>query len=217
MREFLENHGAEILRMTAEHLAIVVVAVIIATTIAIPAGILCARRSRWGGLFLRVADAVQTIPSLALFGFLIPLPFIGGIGTRTALVALVLYSLLPILRNTVIGIREVDPVVREVAVALGMEPRQILRQVELPLAAPVILGGIRLAVVIGIGVATIGAAVGGGGLGTLIFRGVAMVDSRLILAGAIPAALLALIADFGLSAIERKLSIRSGDAARKED
>jgi len=216
MGEFLQSHGAEILRMTVEHLAIVLAAVLLATLIAIPAGILCARRGRWGGVFLRAADAIQTIPSLALFGFLIPLPFIGGIGTRTALVALVLYSLLPILRNTVVGIREVDPVVREVAVALGMEPRQVLREVELPLAAPVILGGIRLAVVIGIGVATIGAAVGGGGLGTLIFRGVAMVDSRLILAGAIPAAMLALVADFGLSAVERSLSVRSGEFSRKE-
>lgn len=202
--------------MTAEHLAIVLAAVIVAAALAIPAGILCARHRRWGGLFLRGADAIQTIPSLALFGFLIPLPFIGGIGTRTALVALVLYSILPILRSTVIGIAQVDPVVLEVATALGMDRRQLLRQVELPLAAPVILGGIRLALVIGIGVATIGAAVGGGGLGTLIFRGVAMVDSRLILAGAIPAALLALLADAGLSGIERKMEVRGGRAARKD-
>jgi osmoprotectant transport system permease protein len=156
---------------------------------------------------LRIVDAIQTIPSLALFGFLIPVPFIGGIGMRTAIVALILYSLLPIVRNTLTGIRGVDPIVLDAGVAMGLTERQLLREVELPLAMPVIVAGIRIATVIGIGVATIAAAIGGGGLGTLIFRGVAMVDTRMILAGALPAAALALIADALLTLVERKLQI----------
>jgi osmoprotectant transport system permease protein len=147
---------------------------------------------------------VQTIPSLALFGFLIPLPFLGGIGMHTAVVALILYSLLPIVRNTVTGIEGVDPLIREAAMVMGMTDRQRLISVELPLALPSIFAGLRIATVIAIGVATIGAAIGGGGLGTLIFRGVAMVDSTRILAGAVPAALLAILADVGFSAIERR-------------
>ncbi len=201
---------AEILRLTLEHLGIVVSAVAAATIIGIPLGIWCARHARAGGVALRLTDAIQTIPSLALFGLLIPVPFIGGIGMRTAIVALILYSLLPIVRNTVIGLRGVDPLVRESALAMGMTPNQLLREVELPLASPVIVGGIRLATVIGIGVATIAAAVGGGGLGTLIFRGVAMVDTRLMLAGALPAAALALLSDVVLSYLERRLAIRFG-------
>jgi osmoprotectant transport system permease protein len=148
---------------------------------------------------------VQTIPSLALFGLLIPVPFIGGIGTRTALIALTLYSLLPVLRNTVVGITGVDRAVREAGRGLGMTDAQLLRRVELPLAASVILAGIRLATVIGIGLATIAAAIGAGGLGVFIFRGVAMVDNRTILAGALPAAALALGADALLGALERRL------------
>ena len=154
---------------------------------------------------LRAVDIVQTIPSLALFGLLIPIPFIGGIGMRTAIVALILYSLLPIVRSTFTGIRGVDPSVREAGIALGLTPRQLLFDVELPLAMPTIVSGIRIAVVAGIGIATIAAAIGGGGLGTFIFRGVAMVDTQLIFAGAIPAALLALVADVVLSLVERKL------------
>jgi osmoprotectant transport system permease protein len=195
----------DILRATGEHVVIVAIAVGIAILIGIPLGIWCARRARAGRVMLRIVDAIQTIPSLALFGFLIPVPFIGGIGMRTAIVALILYSLLPIVRNTLIGIRGVDPIVLDAGVAMGLTDRQLLREVELPLAMPVIVAGIRIATVIGIGVATIAAAIGGGGLGTLIFRGVAMVDTRLILAGALPAAALALIADVVLTVVERKL------------
>ena len=155
---------------------------------------------------------MQTIPSLAMFGFLIPLPFIGGIGMRPAIVALVLYSLLPIVRSTLVGLQRVDPHVREAATALGMTSRQLLWQIELPLATPAIVAGIRIAVVTAIGVATIAAAVGGGGLGTLIFRGVAMVDTRLILSGALPAALLALGADLVLTQVERSFARRRGEA-----
>jgi osmoprotectant transport system permease protein len=153
---------------------------------------------------LGFTNVVQTIPSLALFGFLIPIPFLGGIGARTAIVALVVYSLLPILRNTHAGIVSVDPAVVEAATGLGMTPGERLRLVELPLAFPVVLAGIRIAVVVGIGLATIAAAIGAGGLGVLIFRGVATVDHRLILAGAIPAALLALGFDFALGRVERR-------------
>lgn len=201
----------EVLRLTGEHLLIVLVAVGVATVIAVPLGIYSHRHLLARRVILRIADVIQTVPSLALFGFLIPIPLIGGIGARTAVIALVLYSILPIVRNTVIGIERVDPLVREAGVALGMEPRQLLREIELPLAAPLIIGGIRLALVIGIGVATIAAAVGGGGLGTLIFRGVAMVDTRLILAGAIPAALLAICADLALTALERNLQRTRGE------
>jgi len=195
----------EILRATGEHILIVVIAVGAAVVAGVPLGIWCARRARAGGVALRIIDAIQTIPSLALFGFLIPVPFIGGIGMRTAIVALILYSLLPIVRNTLTGIRGVDPIVIDAGVAMGLTDRQLLREVELPLAMPTIVAGIRIATVVGIGVATIAAAIGGGGLGTLIFRGVSMVDTQMILAGALPAAALALLADVILSFVERKL------------
>ena len=197
--------AAEILAETAWHVLLVVVSVGLATAIGVPLGILLTRRPGWQRLVLGTASAVQTIPSLALFGLLIPLPFIGGIGTRTALIALTLYSLLPVLRNTVVGITGVDRAVREAGRGLGMTDAQLLRRVELPLAASVILAGIRLATVIGIGLATIAAAIGAGGLGVFIFRGVAMVDNRTILAGALPAAVLALGADALLGALERRL------------
>ena len=197
----------DVLRATGEHVMIVAIAVGVAIVIGVPLGIWCARRARAGKVMLRIVDAIQTIPSLALFGFLIPVPFIGGIGMRTAIVALILYSLLPIVRNTLTGIRGVDPIVLDAGVAMGLTEQQLLREVELPLAMPVIVAGIRIATVIGIGVATIAAAIGGGGLGTLIFRGVAMVDTRMILAGALPAALLALVADVLLTAVERKMQI----------
>jgi len=195
----------DVLRLTGEHMLIVAIAVGVAIVLGIPLGIYCTRNPRAGRVALRVIDAIQTIPSLALFGFLIPVPFIGGIGMRTAIVALILYSLLPIVRNTFVGIRGVDPVVRDAGVALGLTSRQLLFDVELPLAMPSIVAGVRIATVIGIGVATIAAAVGGGGLGTFIFRGVAMVDTKLILAGALPAAALALIADVVLSFVERRM------------
>lgn len=201
----------EILRLTLEHLALVLIAMTAAIIVGIPLGIYCRRSRGLGGLLLRLVDAIQTIPSLALFGLLIPLPLLGGIGLRTAIIALTLYSLLPIVRNTVIGLNTVDPVVREAGTAMGMTARQLLREVEFPLALPTIVGGIRIATVLAIGVATIAAAIGGGGLGTLIFRGVAMVDTRLMLAGALPAAALALLADVVLSAVERSLARRRGE------
>jgi osmoprotectant transport system permease protein len=202
----------EIVRATGEHIVIVVIAVVIAAAAGIPIGIACVRHPRSGRVALRAIDIVQTIPSLALFGFLIPLPLIGGIGVRTAIVALILYSLLPIVRNTVTGIIGVDPLIREAATVLGMTERQRLFAVELPLAFPSIIGGLRIATVIAIGVATIGAAVGGGGLGTLIFRGVAMVDTKRILAGALPAAGLAIIADVLFGSMERMAARRFGGA-----
>ena len=196
----------EILSASGEHLWLVIIAVVVAIGIAVPTGILATRREllrRWAVGFSNIA---QTIPSLALFGFLLPIPFIGGIGKRTAILALILYALLPILRNTIVGIVGVDPAVRESAVAMGLTGGQLLWQVELPLAAPTIMAGIRIATVATIGTATIAAAIGGGGLGTFIFRGIAMVDSRTLLAGAVPAALIAVIADEALAWIERKLS-----------
>lgn len=205
-----ESLSSEIVRLTIEHVTIVAIAVGIAIIVGIPLGIYCSRGNRLGRILLRSIDTIQTIPSLAMFGFLIPIPFIGGIGTKTAIVALILYSLLPIVRNTVVGIHEVDADVREAAVAMGMSRGQVLRQVELPLALPTIIGGVRLSLVIGIGVATIAAAIGGGGLGDFIFRGIAMVDSRLLLAGALPAAGLALLVDFALSRVERSIARRRG-------
>ena len=199
---------AEILSETLHHVILVGVSITIATAIGVPLGVLLTRRPAWSRLVLGVAGVLQTIPSLALFGFLIPVPVIGGIGTRTALVALTVYGLLPILRNTVTGITGVDPALREAGRGMGMTDRQLLVRVELPLAASVILAGIRVATVIGIGVATIAAAIGAGGLGVFIFRGVAMVDNRTILAGALPAAGLAVAADLLLGAIERRLRPR---------
>jgi osmoprotectant transport system permease protein len=196
---------SEILSETARHLLLVSVSVGLATLVGVPLGILLTRRPSWQRWVLGAANVVQTVPSLALFGLLIPVPLIGGIGLRTALVALTLYAILPVLRNTVVGISGVDPAVREAGRGLGMTDGQLLRRVELPLAASVILAGVRLATVIGIGLATIAAAIGAGGLGVFIFRGVAMVDNRTILAGALPAAALALAADGILGAIEHRL------------
>jgi osmoprotectant transport system permease protein len=177
-----------------------------AILLGVPAGILLTRRAALRRWLLGFASVVQTIPSLALFGFLIPVPLIGGIGPRTVIVSLVLYALLPIMRNTFVGIASVDAAVCESAIAMGMTDWQLLRLVQLPLAAQTILAGIRIATVATIGTATIAAAIGGGGLGVFIFRGVASVDSAQILAGAVPAALMALVADGGLGWIERKLA-----------
>jgi osmoprotectant transport system permease protein len=200
----------EILVATAQHVMIVAIAVTIAAAAGIPIGIAVQRHPRSGRVVLRIIDIVQTIPSLALFGLLIPLPFLGGIGIRTAIVALILYSLLPIVRNTVVGIETIDPLIREAGTVAGMTDSQRLRAIELPLALPSIFAGLRIATVIAIGVATIGAAVGGGGLGTLIFRGVAMVDTTRILAGALPAAALAIVADLLFAALERTAARRFG-------
>jgi len=203
---FMWTNRSEVFALTLEHLVIVGVSILIAAAIGLPLGVLMTRKPGLSRPILTFANVVQTIPSLALFGFLIPVPFIGGIGVRTAIVALVLYSLLPIIRNTFIGISGVDPAIREAGRGMGMTGGQLLWKVEIPLAMGVIFAGVRVATVIGVGVATIAAAVGAGGLGMFIFRGVSMVDSRLILAGAIPAAALALIADFGLGAIEKRFS-----------
>ena len=195
---------SELLELTLEHVGLVAMAMAIATATAIPAGILLTRREALRRWVLGFANIMQTVPSLALFGFLIPLPFVGGIGKHTAILALVLYALLPILQNTLTGILGVDRAVRESAIAMGMTGRQLLWLIELPLAARTILAGVRVATVITIGTATIAAAIGGGGLGVFIFRGLASVDTTQILAGAAPAALIALAADKGLSWVEQK-------------
>jgi osmoprotectant transport system permease protein len=204
---FFVEHRVEILQATATHLYLVLISMVIAIAIAVPLGMLIVQRPALRSISLGVASVFQTIPSLALFGFLLPIPFIGGIGPRTAIVALVLYALLPILRNTYVGLVGIDPAVLDAAEAMGMTPTQILWRVRLPLALSVILAGIRTATVITIGVATIAAAIGAGGLGTFIFRGVAMVSDSVILAGAIPAALLALTADQLLAWLERRLKV----------
>lgn len=196
----------DILDLTLEHLFLVSLSMIIAAALAIPAGILLTRRTVLQRWVLGFANIMQTVPSLALFEFLIPLPFLGGIGKHTAIVALVLYALLPILRNTLTGILNVESGVRESAIAMGMTGRQLLWEVELPLAARTILAGLRIATVTTIGTATIAAAIGGGGLGVFIFRGLASVDTTLLLAGAVPAAVLAVAADRGLEWVEHKLS-----------
>ena len=201
---FLGDNGSEALRLTLEHAGLVMVSTLAAVAAGVPLGILAFRRRATGWWILGFANLLQTIPSLALFGFLIPIPYVGGIGARTAIVALILYALLPIIRGTHAGLSAIDPAVREAAVAMGMDSRQRLWQVELPLALGVILSGIRVATVISVGVATIAAAIGAGGLGVYIFRGVSMVDDRLILAGAVPAAAMAIAADFGIGALAKR-------------
>lgn len=207
--QFLQLNWSELLSLVQQHVVLVFIAILIAVVIGVPTGVLLTRYRSLRGPVLGLANIMQTIPSLALFGFLIPLPFIGGIGTRTALVALVLYSLLPIIRNTVTGILGVDPNVREAAVAMGMTGSQVLRQVELPLAMGVIVTGIRVATVIAVGVTTIAAAVGAGGLGVYIFRGLRQYDNNLLLAGAVSAALLALAADFFLGVLQHQFSFEA--------
>lgn len=204
---FFIEHRSEIFEATMSHLTLVVIAMAFAIAIGVPLGMLVIHRPALRNIALGAASIFQTIPSLALFGFLIPIPFIGGIGRRTAIVALVLYALLPILRNTYVGLTGIDRAVLEAAEAMGMTQKQILWRVRLPLARAVILAGIRTATIITIGVATIAAAIGAGGLGTFIFRGVAMVSDAVILAGAIPAALLAIGADVFLGWLERRLTI----------
>lgn len=201
--EFMWNNKSEILRLTSEHLLLVLISIAIAVLIGVPSGIFMTRKPAWAKPVMALANVIQTVPSLALFGFLISLPLLGGIGATTAIVALVLYSLLPIVRGTFTGISGVDPAVREAGLGMGLTDRQLLLHVELPLALPVIFSGIRVAAVIAVGVATIAAAIGAGGLGMFIFRGVSMIDNRVILAGAIPAALLALGADWSVGVIER--------------
>ena len=206
--DFYARNAREALGLLGQHLVLVGVSTLVAVAIGVPLGIVLSRRPALRASVLGAANVFQTIPSLALFGFLIPLPLLGGIGARTAIVALVVYALLPVIRNTYAGIAGVDPAVREAGRGMGMTDGELLRLVELPLAAPVILAGVRIATVVGVGTATIAAAIGAGGLGVYIFRGVAVVNDTLILAGALPAAILALAADAGLGLIERRLGRR---------
>ncbi len=205
MLEFLRIHRVEITTLTLEHLWLVAISMAIAVAIGVPAGILLTRKPRLREPVIGGANIIETIPSLALFGFLLPAPWLGARADRIAITALALYALLPIVRNTYVGITGVDPGVREAARGMGLTSRQLLWQVELPLSMSVILAGIRTATVLSIGIATIAAAIGAGGLGEFIFRGLAMVNDSLILAGAIPAAILALAADLGLGWLEGRL------------
>jgi len=200
--EFYQRHLGELLLLLRQHVGLVAVSTVVAVLLGFPLGVLVARHAAWRKPVLGLANAVQTVPSLALFGLLIP---VFGIGAWTAITALVFYALLPIVRNTYAGIAGVDPAIREAGRGMGMSDAELLRIVELPLAAGVILAGVRIAVVVSVGVATIAAAIGAGGLGVYIFRGVATVDDTLILAGAVPAALLALLADGLLGLVERRL------------
>jgi len=202
---FFVAHKREVLQLTGEHLWLVGVSMLLAVAIGVPLGILLTRRAGLRNWLLGFSSVMQTIPSLALFGLLLPVPWIGGRADRLAILALTLYALLPVVRNTYTGIAGVDPPIREAAIGMGLTPRQLLWQVELPLASNVIVAGIRTATVITVGVATIAAAIGAGGLGEFIFRGLAMVDNNVILAGAIPAALMALAADFLLGLVQRSL------------
>lgn len=204
--DFLLARWPEILSATLEHLGLVFVSVGAAVALAVPAGLAATRFPRLARPVLGFAGTVQTVPSLALFGLLIPLPLIGGIGSRIAVVALILYALLPILRSTVTGVQQVDPAILDAADGMGMTGWQRLKWVEAPLALPSIFSGVRIATVVGVGLVTIAAAVGAGGLGSLIFRGLTMLDTRLILAGAVPSAALALAADGGLALLESRLS-----------
>jgi osmoprotectant transport system permease protein len=208
-------HRTEFAAMLGQHVLLVAVSTGIAVGLGVPLGILAAHRPRIGRPLIGLANVAQTIPSLALFGFLLPLPLIGGIGARTAVVALILYALLPVVRTTAAGITGIDRVLIEAGLALGMTPRQLLQQVELPLALPSIIAGVRVATVTGVGAATIAAAIGAGGLGEYIFRGLAMVDGTVILAGAVPAAILAISADGLLGWIERRLRTRRLNVSRR--
>jgi osmoprotectant transport system permease protein len=204
---FFSQYGGEIATLTVEHLWLTGAAMLFAAAIAVPVGVGLTRWPKWARPVMAAANILQTIPSLAMFGFLLPLPWLGERAARIAIVALTAYALLPILRNTYAGICGIDRSVIEVAHALGLTGWQRLFKVELPLAASFILAGLRTATVTCVGIATIAAAVGAGGLGELIFRGVASVDNRLVLAGAIPAAMLALAADGALGLLERRFKV----------
>jgi len=205
---FILQNRSQVLELTAEHLWLVGLSTLFATLIGIPLGIVIVHWPRLNKPVLAGANIIQTVPSLALFGFLLPVPWLGDRADRLAILALTLYALLPIIRNTYTGIRGVDPAVLEAGRGMGLTESQLLLRVELPLAVSVILSGVRTAVVISVGLATIAAAIGAGGLGEFIFRGLAMVDNRVILAGAVPAALLALLADVGVGWLERRLQPR---------
>ncbi len=203
---FLVKYAAEIIQATGKHLFLVGTAIFLATVIGIPLGIVITRQENLRQPILGIANILQTIPSLALFGFLLPIPYIGGIGERTAIIALTLYSFLPIIRNTYTGIVNIDPAIREAGRGMGMTSRQLLLQVEIPLALGVILAGVRVAAVIGVGVATIAAAIGAGGLGEFVFRGIATLNNELILAGAVPAAAIALLLDVAIGWLEGRFT-----------
>jgi osmoprotectant transport system permease protein len=205
---FWQSHSGEVSALLAQHVALVAASTLVAVATGVPLGILSARTPRVGAPLAAVANIVQTVPSLALFGFLLPLPLVGGIGARTAVTALILYALLPVIRTTSAGLRAIDPAILEAADAMGMTPRQRLARVELPLALPAIVAGVRVATVVGVGTVTIAAAIGAGGLGEYIYRGLSMVDATVILAGAVPAAALALLADGALLGLERMLTRR---------
>jgi osmoprotectant transport system permease protein len=205
---FILQNRSDVLELTGQHLWLVGLSTLFATLIGIPLGIVIAHWPRLNKPVLAGANIIQTVPSLALFGFLLPVPWLGDRADRLAILALTLYALLPIIRNTYTGIRGVDPAVVEAGRGMGLTESQLLLQVELPLAVSVILSGVRTAVVISVGLATIAAAIGAGGLGQFIFRGLAMVDNRVILAGAVPAAMLALLADIGVGWVERRLQPR---------
>lgn len=204
--QFIAQNHVEVLESTLQHLWMVAASTLLAVLIGIPLGILITRHPEWNKPVLGSANVIQTIPSLALFGFLLPVPWIGARSERLAILALTLYALLPMIRNTYAGIKGVDPAVVEAGRGMGMTGRQLLLRVELPLALGVIIAGVRVATVISVGLATIAAAIGAGGLGEYIFRGLAMVNNQLILVGAIPAAALALLADVSLGWVERRLS-----------
>lgn len=211
---FLFQYSSEIILHSGEHLILVVIAMTIAISIGLPVGIFITRQPQLAAPILGLANTIQTIPSLAIFGFLISVPFLGGIGKVPAIVALTLYALLPIIRNTCIGINSINPAIKEAGIGMGMTDQQLLLKVEIPLALPVILTGVRVATVISVGIATIAAAIGGGGLGVFIFRGISTVNNELILAGAIPAALIALSADFSLGFLEKNLTKPTGNKSK---
>ena len=213
--QFWLSHRAELAGLMAQHVLIVAISTMVAVAIGVPLGVFASRRPRLSAPIVGIVNIVQTVPSLAMFGFLLPVPLLGGVGPRAAVVVLILYGLLPIIRTTIAGIAGIDASIREAGVAMGMTPRELLRQVELPLALPSIAAGVRVAAVVGVGSATIAAAIGAGGLGEYIYRGLSMVDTTVILAGAIPAALLALSVDAGLLWVERQLSTRRRMRSRR--
>ena len=212
---FWKSHAAELAGLMAQHVLIVAISTMVAVAIGVPLGVFASRRPRLSAPIVGIVNIVQTVPSLAMFGFLLPVPLLGGVGPRAAVVVLILYGLLPIIRTTIAGIAGIDASVREAGVAMGMTPHELLRLVELPIALPSIAAGIRVAAVVGVGSATIAAAIGAGGLGEYIYRGLSMVDTTVILAGAIPAALLALSVDGGLLWVERQLLTRRRTRSRR--
>jgi len=211
---FWLGHRSELAALLGQHVLLVAGSTFVSVALGVPLGILAARRPRLAAPLMAITSIVQTIPSLAMFGFLLPVPLVGGVGARAALVVLILYGLLPIVRTTIAGLRGIDPAIREAGVAMGMTARELLRQVELPLALPSIVAGVRVAAVVGVGSATIAAAIGAGGLGEYIYRGLSMVDTTVILAGAVPAAALALVVDGSLLWLERQLSARRRSRSR---